>query len=79
MFMRKLCVVLPRPKGDTKEFVRFLEQVEHGTGADHTIHVILDNLCTHKVPPCSGGCIAIRACSFTSFPTSSSWLNLVER
>jgi transposase len=40
-----------RPKRDTKEFVRFLDGVERATPTDDAIHVILDNLSTHKSPP----------------------------
>lgn len=40
-----------RPKRDTKHFVHFLDHVEQATPADQAIHVILDNLSTHKSPP----------------------------
>jgi ribosomal protein S17 len=40
-----------RPKRDTKHFVHFLGHVEQATAADQAIHVILDNLSTHKSPP----------------------------
>ena len=68
-----------RPKRDTKEFVRFLTGVEQATAADATIHVILDNLSTHKSPPVQRWLRRHPRVRFHFIPTSSSWLNLVER
>ena len=68
-----------RPKRDTKEFVRFLSRMEASTAADHDIHVILDNLSTHKSPPVQRWLRRHRRVHFHFIPTSSSWLNLVER
>ncbi len=68
-----------RPKRDTKEFVRFLTGVEQATAADATLHVILDNLSTHKSPPVQRWLRRHPRVHFHFIPTSSSWLNLVER
>jgi transposase len=68
-----------RPKRDTKEFVRFLTRMEHGTAAGYAIHVILDNLSTHKSPPVQRWLRRHRRVHVHFIPTSSSWLNLVER
>jgi len=68
-----------RPKRDTKEFVRFLTQVEQTTAADQAVHVILDNLSTHKSPPVQRWLRRHPRVHFHFIPTSSSWLNLVER
>lgn len=68
-----------RPKRDTQQFVRFLDRVEHGTVADQDIHVILDNLSTHKSPPVQRWLRRHPRVHFHFIPTSSSWLNLVER
>jgi transposase len=68
-----------RPKRDTKEFVRFLDGVERATPADEAIHVILDNLSTHKSPPVQRWLRRHPRVHFHFIPTSSSWLNLVER
>lgn len=68
-----------RPKRDTKEFVRFLDGVEQSTAADQAIHVILDNLSTHKSPPVQRWLRRHPRVHFHFIPTSSSWLNLVER
>jgi transposase len=68
-----------RPRRDTKEFVRFLGRVERSTAADQHIHVILDNLSTHKSPPVQRWLRRHPRVHFHFIPTSSSWLNLVER
>ncbi len=68
-----------RPRRDAREFVRFLDRVEHGTEADLAIHVILDNLSTHKSPPVQRWLHRHPRVHFHFIPTSSSWLNLVER
>lgn len=68
-----------RPRRDTKHFVRFLDQVEQGTAAGQAIHVILDNLSTHKSPPVQRWLRRHPRVHFHFIPTSSSWLNLVER
>jgi transposase len=68
-----------RPKRDTKEFVRFLDGVEQATAADQAIHVILDNLSTHKSPPVQRWLRRHPRVQFHFVPTSSSWLNLIER
>ena len=68
-----------RPKRDTKEFVRFLDQIEAATPADQSLHVILDNLSTHTSPPVQQWLGRHPRVTFHFIPTSSSWLNLVER
>jgi transposase len=68
-----------RPKRNTKEFVRFLDRVEQHTAPDQAVHVILDNLSTHKSPPVQWWLRRHPRVHFHFIPTSSSWLNLVER
>jgi transposase len=68
-----------RPKRDTKAFVRFLTHVEQATAPAQAIHVILDNLSTHKSPPVQRWLRRHRRVHFHFIPASSSWLNLVER
>jgi len=67
------------PRHRNIEFRKFLRQIDRGTPKDLAIHMILDNYGTHNHP-------MVKAwlekhprfhCHFT--PTSSSWLNLVER
>jgi len=68
-----------RPKRNAKEFLRFLNRVDRATAADETVHVILDNLSTHKSPPVTRWLRRHPRVQFHFIPTSSSWLNLVER
>jgi transposase len=68
-----------RPKRDTKAFVRFLDHIEGATPHGQGIHVILDNLSTHKSPPVQRWLRRHPRVHFHFIPTSSSWLNLVER
>jgi hypothetical protein len=49
-----------------------------GTAADHAIHVIFDNLSTHKSPPVQRWLRRHPRVHFHFIPTSSSWLNLVK-
>ena len=62
-----------------QEWLKFLRRLDAEYPAQLTLHVVMDNYATHKAP-------AVKAwlakhprfvCHFT--PTSSSWLNLVER
>ena len=62
------------------EFRRFLDRVDATVPPDLDVHLILDNYATHKTPrhPALAGPAAPRYhLHFT--PTSSSWLNQVER
>jgi len=70
---------LSRHRG--KEFVKFLKQLEKDVPADLDVHIILDNYSTHKsalvqtwLKPKKR-----RRFHFHFTPTSSSWLNQVER
>jgi len=68
-----------RPKRDSKAFVRFPDQLVAATPPGHAIQVILDNLSTHKSPPVQRWLKRHPHVRFHFIPTSSSWLNLVER
>lgn len=70
---------LPRHRG--KEFLRFLTELEQQVPPDLELHLILDNYSTHKsaavqrwLKPAKR-----RRFHFHFTPTSSSWLNQVER
>jgi transposase len=70
---------LPRHRG--KEFVKFLNQLEKDVPVDLDVHIILNNYSTHKsalvntwLKPKKR-----RRFHFHFTPTSSSWLNQVER
>jgi len=62
------------------EWLRFLKQIDRQTPKDLTIHLIMDNYCTHKEGSVKAWlerkCRRFRV-HFT--PTGSSWMNLVER
>jgi transposase len=61
------------------EFVRFLDQIETAVPPDLDVHLVLDNYGTHKTPRVHRW-LAKRPRYHLHFtPTSTSWLNLVER
>ena len=67
------------PRHRNIEFRKFLRQIDRETPKDMTIHMILDNYGTHNHPKVKTWLEKHPRfhCHFT--PTSSSWLNLVER
>jgi transposase len=61
------------------EFRKFLDTIEKNVPANHDVHLILDNSSTHKTPTIRRW-LAKRPRFHVHFtPTSSSWINLVER
>jgi transposase len=68
-----------RPKRDSKGFVRFLNRLDTATPRGQDMHVIVDNLSTHKSPPVRRWLRRHPRVQLHFIPTSSSWLNLVER
>jgi transposase len=58
------------------DFQSFMDDVVAGTPSDRKIHVILDNLCTHKKN--ERWLAAHPNVTFHFTPTSASWLNQVE-
>jgi transposase len=70
---------LPRHRG--REFVRFLNQLEKEVPPDLQVHFILDNYSTHKSAEVQRWLKSKkrRRFHFHFTPTSSSWLNQVER
>lgn len=61
------------------DFVRFLDKIDAAVPQDLDVHVILDNYATHKTAAVHRW-LAKRPRYHLHFtPTSSSWLNLVER
>jgi transposase len=67
------------PRHRAKEFVTFLKTVDRQTPADTALHLILDNYATHKAPPVKRWLKRHPRFTLHFTPTSSSWLNLVER
>lgn len=62
-----------------QEFLKFMKQVEAETPQHIDLHVILDNYATHKHPSVQRWMKRNPRVHFHFIPTSSSWLNLVER
>ena len=61
------------------EFRRFLARIDPHVPADLAVHLICDNSSTHKNPAIQRWLPAHPRFQLHSTPTSSSWLNLVER
>jgi transposase len=61
------------------EFKKFLSSLEHEVPQNLDVHVILDNASTHKTPAIQKWLAAHPRFVLHFTPTSSSWLNLVER
>lgn len=67
------------PRHRHSEFLQFLDRIEDGVPAKLDVHVIMDNYATHKHPLVKAW-FAERPRFHVHFtPTSSSWLNAVER
>ena len=67
------------PRHRAKELLTFLKRIDRQTPAHLDLHLILDNYATHKAPPVKRWLKRHRRVSMHFTPTSSSWLNLVER
>jgi transposase len=61
------------------EFTRFLQTLDREVPADLDVHLVLDNSSTHKTPAIQKWLAAHPRFVVHFTPTSSSWLNLVER
>jgi len=61
------------------EWLRFLKQIDRETPKELSIHLILDNYCTHKEKSVTDWLAKHPRFHLHFTPTSSSWLNLVER
>jgi len=68
---------LPRHRND--EFLKFLRRIDRETPKGLQVHLILDNYATHKHPNVEAWLAKHPRFHFHFTPTSSSWLNLVER
>jgi transposase len=67
------------PRHRTAEFLTFLKTIDRQTPSDLDLHLILDNYATHKAPPVKRWLKRHPRVTLHFTPTSSSWLNLVER
>lgn len=61
------------------EFVRFLNKIDTEVPVDLDVHVVLDNLSTHKTPAVHEWLLRHPRFHFHFTPTYGSWMNLVER
>jgi transposase len=61
------------------EFRKFLNQLDREVPAEHQVHLILDNYATHKTPEIKRWLLRHPRFHLHFTPTSSSWLNMVER
>jgi len=66
-----------KPRHTARDFVTFLNQVAraHPNG---DLHLIMDNLATHKAPPVTEWLTANPRVTVHFTPTHASWLNMVE-
>ncbi len=62
-----------------QEFLAFLKKIDAAVPADLDCHVVLDNASTHKTPAVKRWLTNHPRFVLHFTPTSSSWLNLVER
>ena len=67
------------PRHRAKEFVTFLKQIDRETPAGLDLHLIVDNYATHKSPVVKRWLAKHKRFHLHFVPTSSSWLNMVER
>ena len=67
------------PRHRAKEFLRFLKKIERTVPKHLGIHAICDNYSTHKAPSVKAWLAKHPRFKLHFIPTSSSWLNLVER
>jgi transposase len=61
------------------EFKKFLTKLDREVPADLDVHLVLDNSSTHKTPEIKRWLLAHPRFKLHFTPTSSSWINLVER
>ncbi len=62
-----------------QEFLRFLKLIDAAVPKDLDLHLVLDNYATHKTPKVKEWLIRHPRFHLHFTPTSSSWLNLIER
>jgi transposase len=68
-----------RTRHTSADFVAFLNKVNREVPKQLDVHVILDNLSTHKTPTVHRWLLRHRRFHFHFTPTYGSWMNLVER
>lgn len=68
-----------RPNHKSEQFIKFLNKINREVPDGLDVHVILDNLQTHKTPAVQKWLLRHRRFHFHFTPTYGSWMNLVER
>jgi transposase len=67
------------PRHRHQEWIKFLKKIDAETPPDFDLHLIVDNYSTHKHPKVQSWLKRHKRFHMHFIPTSSSWLNLVER
>jgi len=67
------------PRHRAKEFIRFLNKIDTAVDKALDLHLVVDNYSTHKTKQVQNWLKRHRRFKLHFIPTSSSWLNLVER
>jgi transposase len=67
------------PRHRAKEFIKFLNKIDTAVDKALNLHLILDNYSTHKTQQVQNWLKRHKRFILHFIPTSSSWLNLVER
>ena len=62
-----------------QEWIMFLKQIDAQTPSDLDLHLIVDNYATHKHPKVMNWLKRHKRFHIHFIPTSSSWLNVIER
>jgi transposase len=68
-----------QPKHRAKEFLRFLKKIDRSVQKHLDLHLLMDNYATHKTPAVKAWLAKHPRFHVHFIPTSSSWLNLIER
>ena len=67
------------PRHRHQEWIKFLRQIDAETPEEFDLHLIADNYATHKHPKVKAWLKRHKRFHMHFIPTSSSWLNVVER
>ena len=67
------------PRHRHQEWIKFLRQIDRQTPKELALHLIADNYSTHKHPKVKAWLKRHRRFHMHFIPTSSSWLNVIER
>jgi transposase len=68
-----------RTSHNQDDFISFLNKINREVPAELAVHIVLDNLATHKTPKVQRWLLRHRRFHLHFTPTYGSWMNLVER